>query len=616
MPWWAEPHPDAEPWDEDPFDPDNAPPDGDEAFLADLPSDLAQEFLSGPWAGDGEAIPAGFLHRQGGRRGSGFAAGGVLDGLVPGPVLAGFVAGAAEDGAGLPGLGESELIGVLCAAERMASWAAAQKAESVITLCRRRAAQARERKNKHLIEHVADEVAAALTLTRRAASRLVSVCGYLERLPAVRAALAAGVIDWARAVVFADELAGCDDEAARKITGRVLPRAGEMTTAQLRRALRREVEADDPDAARRRRERGRKDAAVHRWDEPSGNSALAGREMTPADATGADARLTAQAKWLRARGVPGSLDRLREAVFAAVLNGRDITTLLPAGPGSSADASPGGTGPDASATPHPVPPGGPAGGPSITGSVHLTMPLSAWLWLTDRPGEVAGSGTADADTCRDLADRLAAHPATKWCLTLTDLDGHAVAHACARHGPLRPDAWPGPPRSAGPHGSTGPPRSAGVAWAGRAARTHRISRPDHGMAGRPAPRVPPDRYLHPPPRGSRLPAAALPAPPDHRPPADLRRARLPASRSAMRHRPHNCIRPGRTDVRMQLRSDLPPRPPGQAGPRLAPRPARARRHDLDPAQRPHLHHPPRPLPHLAPRPGSGSGARSARRTPG
>ena len=90
------------------------------------------------------------------------------------------------------------------------------------------------RKNKHLIEHVvSDEVAAALTLTRRAANRLVSVCGYLERLPAVRAALAAGVIDWARALVFADELAALDDEAARKIAGRVLPRGRhEMTTAR------------------------------------------------------------------------------------------------------------------------------------------------------------------------------------------------------------------------------------------------------------------------------------------------------------------------------------------------------------------------------------------------
>ncbi len=214
MPWWAEPHPDAEPWDEDPFDPDNAPPDGDEAFLADLPSDLAQEFLSGPWAGDGEAIPAGFLHRQGGRRGRGSRRAGCWTGWRRGRCWRGSSRDAAEDGAGLPGLGESELVGVLCAAERMASWAAAQKAESVITLCRRRAAQARERKNKHLIEHVADEVAAALTLTGRAANRLVAVCGYLERLPAVRAALAAGVIDWARAVVFADELAACDDEAA------------------------------------------------------------------------------------------------------------------------------------------------------------------------------------------------------------------------------------------------------------------------------------------------------------------------------------------------------------------------------------------------------------------
>ena len=444
-----------EPWPGYPFGPENAPPDEDDVVVGDL------------WTGAGEAIPAGFLHREGGRRGSGFAAGGVLDGLVPGPVLARFVADSAGDGPGLPGLGESELIGVLCAAERMASWAAAQKAEAVITLWRRRAAQARERQDKHLIEHVAGEVAAALTLTGQAASRLVDICGYLERLPEVRAALAAGVIDWARAVVFADELAGCDDEAARKIARRVLPGAGGMTTGQLRRALRREAETHDPDAARRRRERGRAQAAVHRWDEPSGNSALAGREMTPADATGADARLTAQARWLRARGAPGSLDQLREAAFAAVLNGRDITTLLPASP-HSADADADGSGqpgPDgtaeagaASTTPHPAPPGG----PSITGSVHLTMPLSAWLWLTDRPGEIAGTGTADADTCRDLAGRLAAHPATKWCLTLTDPDGRAAAHACARHPPPQPTGPPaplGPPRSTGPPGPTGPPVS-------------------------------------------------------------------------------------------------------------------------------------------------------------
>src|SRR6185437_2312150 len=355
------------------------------------------------------------------------------------------------DGGGRSELGESELIGLLCATERMASWAAAQKVEAVITLCRRRAVQARERKNKRLIEHVADEVAAALTLTRRSANRLLTICGFLERLPEVRAALAAGIIDWARAVVFADELAALDDEAARKIARRVLPRAGGMTTSQLQRALRREVEADDPDAARRRRERGRRDAAVHLWTEGSGNSALAGREMTPADAIAADARLTAQAKWLQARGAAGTLDQLREEVFSAVLNGRDITTLLPhcTDPGST---DPGSTDPD-SARPGPDAPGGGTAGPSITGTVNLTMPLSAYLWLTDRPGDIAGPGPADADTCRDLASRLAADPATRWCLTLTDPDGRAAAHACARHGPPAPA---GPRRSTGPPGQPGP----------------------------------------------------------------------------------------------------------------------------------------------------------------
>ena len=464
MPWWAALGPDDGPWEVDPFDPDNAPPDGDEAFLADLPAELAREFLRSPWNGEDEVIGAGFLHHGAGRKGTGFAAGGVLDQLEPGPTLAGFVRDVAADDAGLAGLGESELIGFLFAARRMASWAAAQEVEAVITLCRRRAAQARERQNRHLIEHVSGEVAAALTLTQRAGSRLVEIAGLLERLPAVRRALAAGVIDWARAVVFAEELAACDDETARKIVDRILPQAGGMTTGQLRRALRREVQLADPDAAHRRRELGRKNAAVHRWDEPSGNCALAGREMTPADAIAADARLTAQAKWLREHGAAGTLDQLRCAVFSAVLNGRDISTLLPASsdplaPDSPAaeDPEPGGSGRASDARP------GQAGHedsgsavmwPKLSGTVNLTMPLSAWLGVTDRPGEVAGPGTTDADTCRDLATWLAAHPGTKWCLTLTDRDGRAVGHACARHGP------PVPARATGPPGSHGPPEPA------------------------------------------------------------------------------------------------------------------------------------------------------------
>jgi hypothetical protein len=62
------------------------------------------------------------------------------------------------------------------------------------------------------------------------------------------------------------------------------------------------------------------------------------------------------------------------------------------------------------------------------------MPVSAWLGGGE-PGEVVGYGPVDAGTSRQLAELLAADPATRWCLTLTGPDGRAMAHACARRGP-------------------------------------------------------------------------------------------------------------------------------------------------------------------------------------
>ena len=62
--------------------------------------------------------------------------------------------------------------------------------------------------------------------------------------------------------------------------------------------------------------------------------------------------------------------------------------------------------------------------------------------------------------------------------------------------------------------------------------------------------------------------------------------------------PHHPLPPRRPHLRMRPSPALPTRPPRQASPRLAPRPAPARPHDLDPPQWPPVHHPPRPLPHL------------------
>jgi hypothetical protein len=118
-------------WEPDELTPDPTcgPPDGADAWLADLPAELLFEYLAAtedpPCR---EAIVAGRLPRQPGDGwppgdGCGFAAGGVADELPPGPVLAGLAGDAWT--AGLGRLSDDELIGVLRAARRLASWSAA-----------------------------------------------------------------------------------------------------------------------------------------------------------------------------------------------------------------------------------------------------------------------------------------------------------------------------------------------------------------------------------------------------------------------------------------------------------------------------------------------------------
>jgi hypothetical protein len=441
-------------------------PDDERAWLAGLPAEVRDEFLAGAWSGDGELIPAGLMHHlRGGPGGAGFAAGGTLDMLAPGPWLGEAVAAAA--GGGHDQLGESELIGVLCAWRRMSSWAAAGEAAAVLALERRRAGQSQATGRVDLGEHVGDEVAAALTLTGRSADRLLWLSRGLARLGQVHAALGRGEIDWAKACVFVDELAVlASDEAAAEIAGRLLGRAGAggWTTGQLRVRLRQAVLAADPEAAVRRRRDARADADVQTWDESSGNAALAGRELPPAQVIAALARITALARWLHDNGAAGTIGQLRAAAYTALLAGDPVESLLPgltggasepasgahklgsdrvpgddsksAGAGESAAADwPAACGPHAGpGSTGPLVTGSGPGWPAVSGTVHLTMPLSAWLG-GGQPGEVAGHGPVDAPTSRELAALLAASDGTRWCLTVTGPDGRAVGHACAPRGP-------------------------------------------------------------------------------------------------------------------------------------------------------------------------------------
>ncbi len=388
------------------------------AFVRSLPADIQSEYAAGPWTGEGEAWGAGFLHHDpgAGPRGDGFAAGGEHDVLAPGPELA-AAAAAADDHRGQ--LGESELIGVLCGWQRQAAWAQAGQAACLNELVQRRKAQSVELNRPSLAEHVDDEVAAALALTGRAAGRQLQVSLGLARLPEVHAALSAGRIDWVKASLFTDHLAGLPDEDAAAIAAAVLAGADRKTSGQLRAMLMRAVLAYDPDAAQRRREAARKDASVHAWDEVSGNAALAGRELAPEDVAHASARLTEYARWLHEQGAEGTMDELRAAAYVALLTGRSMDSLVSTHPAGAEGGA-----------------GLPAGWPQMTGSINLTMPMSAWLGQSAAPGELAGYGPADAGTCRELAGR--AGPGARWCLTLTDAGGRAVAHACAPAGSPAP----------------------------------------------------------------------------------------------------------------------------------------------------------------------------------
>ena len=456
----------------------------------------------------------------------GFAAGGPLDQMEPGPALAGVTADAAAGG--LAVLDDDQLVGVLCAARRLASWASSIELRAVADLTARRDAAAAATGDRRQADHVGDEVAAALTLTGRAADRLVSLAIGVTRLPAAAAALAAGRIDLPRAAVFADELAGLGDVAAAAIAAVVGGDAAGLTTSRLRDRLHREVLAFDPQAARKRREKAEKDARVECWAEPSGTWSMAGRDLPPAGVLAADQHLDADARALKAAGAAGTLPQLRAAVFLARLNGQPLDTLLPAphpgrpgqdlsagqdgnpagehsgashdgpgAPGAGGDPSDGdspgdgsglddgngagggdgpgdGDGPGLGGRPRrpgsgPGPGSGwppaaaPGSGAGLTGTISLTVPLTTWLGLTGQPGQVAGYGHLDAAACRDLAAAIAAGPGARWHLIITGPDGTAIGYGRARKGNPPPDD---PPSSGGTGRPGGPPPPGGTGRSG------------------------------------------------------------------------------------------------------------------------------------------------------
>ena len=125
----------------------------------------------------------------------------------------------------------------------------------------------------------------------------------------------------------------------------------------------------------------------------------------------------------------------------------------------------------------PQDPPGPAAPPGtgvlpagFAGTVHLIAPLVTLLGLVDRPAEIPGLGPVDPALARDLARAAARNPKTTWCVTVTDEQGHAIGHGCARpepkshHKHREKHQKPGPRDGRDPPGGTGARDGPGFAF--------------------------------------------------------------------------------------------------------------------------------------------------------
>ena len=415
--------------------------------LAEIREAAADELLAVEAAttgrrGPGQPGSARVFPGESSSRAASFGPGMALDVLPGGPGLAAAADAAAGEDDDFEGVSDGELVGVLCAWDRVEAHAAARKLAAAAELIRRNpgpgcAPEGAARMPAAWDEFATDQLAYALAESRGRADTLLDLAHCLEtRLPGTKAAMLGGTITRFKAETIVGATALLDPAEARAAEDKVLDRAGRLTPGGLRAAIARAVMEVAPDKARERRETAARNARVERWAEDSGNAALMGCELPPDEVLAADQRITAWAKQLREAGLDGDMDVLRARAYLDLLLGKDSRPR----PGGAEPAA----NPPAASLAVGVAPAG------FAGRVTLTAPLATLARLADRPGELSGLGPIDPWLARDLATAAAHNPKTTWCLTVTDAKGHAIGHGCARPEPKRHAKRAGPRNRDGP----------------------------------------------------------------------------------------------------------------------------------------------------------------------
>jgi hypothetical protein len=333
------------------------------------------------------------------------------------------------------------------------------------------------------------------------------------RLPGIAALLADGTLTFAKTRLIADTFQLLSDEDAARAEALLTPKltgTTGKTYGQIARLADRIACQVDPGLAQRRRDAAVKHGSrVRMFREQSGAAALSGRELPVDETLAANTNVTVRANEYKASDAfsDARTDQLMATAYLDLINGVEaherialgrLSTDVPNpdedqdgedGGGTPPDGAPDGPGPGSPDGPGPGSPGGPDGpGPDGDGScggepgmpggaggktrpgpgsshlppafgggqrgdrpvsTDLTIPLITLLGLADRPGEAHRLGTLDPGVCRDLGRLAVVSPHTRICLTVTDPDGTAIGHGCARADKLA-SASSGQPRPGAP----------------------------------------------------------------------------------------------------------------------------------------------------------------------
>ncbi|MGH8911311.1 MAG: DUF222 domain-containing protein [Acidimicrobiia bacterium] len=237
-------------------------------------------------------------------------------------------------------------------------------------------------------EFAADEIRAAMTLTRMAAETMMQLAlGLVDRLPAVWQGLQRGRIDLPKARVLLEGTDHLDEIMARETVARLLPDAPNLTTGELRARLRKLCIDIDPDDAAKRYRRGVDDREVVANPNPDGTADLLGRNLPADQVAGIIDRLTRMAKKARSADDFRNIDQIRADLFLELLEGRHRQDTKP----------------------RPL--------------VDIRVDLDTLIGLNDTAAEIPGWGPVIADIARQA---LQHQPDGQWRVIVTDPDSGNV----------------------------------------------------------------------------------------------------------------------------------------------------------------------------------------------